>query len=189
MKILFEEYKNVQLPHKEVIRWKRGEYSLCVMAAEGPFCYLKSKAQGYQVIVGSYIKTTILNSQIEICVVVRVEMCLWCDTVSVGTHIHCDSLPEPPTVFRHSGEVVTFNLYSMTPTQWARASLELTKHTNRCTHTYIGTMSKKKLHKDHIKNNNIYSIGLNDCGLKLCFCFLQVSQLLNYPQLWCLVKP
>lgn len=46
------------------------------MAAEGPFCYLKSKAQGYQVIVGSYIKTPILNSQIEICVVVRVEMCL-----------------------------------------------------------------------------------------------------------------
>ncbi len=52
---------------------------MCVMAAEGPFCYLKSKAQGYQVIVGSYIKTPILNSQItqiEICVVVRVEMCL-----------------------------------------------------------------------------------------------------------------
>lgn len=87
---------------------------------------------------------------------------------------HCDSLSEPPTVFRHSGEVVTFNLYSMTPTQWARASLELTKHT----HTYIGTMSKRKS-----RTVNIHSIGLNDCILKLCFCFLlhQVSRLHNYP--------
>lgn len=49
------------------------------MAAEGPFCYLKSKAQGYQVIVGSYIQIPILNSQIiqvEMCVVVHVEMCV-----------------------------------------------------------------------------------------------------------------
>lgn len=45
------------------------------------------------------------------------EMCVRRDTVSAGTHIHSDSLPEPPTVFRLSTEVVTFNLYSMTPTQ------------------------------------------------------------------------
>ncbi len=51
---------------------------MCVMAAEGPFCYLKSKAQGYQVIVGSYIKTPILKLLKLKCVFLFVLKCV-CD--------------------------------------------------------------------------------------------------------------